>query len=189
MKSADSSTSEMDGFLQDLADLGQPGAGLTYASARLAPLPVSTAERSRLLAALDPYERFARFERAVAELLRISRADAAAALRRIDDPSAWQQQGPGLEYLAVPGGQGSDFFLSGLLRLKAGLTFPEHEHLGEELTFVLQGALEDSVSHAVFGPGQPSRMPAGSRHSFRVPAGGPDLVGLVTVQTGIRLVF
>ena len=54
---------------------------------------------------------------------------------------------------------------------------------------MLQGAFEESVSREVFRPGQPSRMPGGSRHTFRVLADGPDLVGLVTVKTGVRLVF
>jgi hypothetical protein len=143
--------------------------------------------RARLLTELQPYDRFARFEPAVAELLQITPAEAAAALRRIDEPSAWLPQGPGIAFLPVPGAPEAGFFLSGFLRVEAGMEFPEHEHLGEEITLVLQGAFEESVSGQVFLPGEPAHMAAGTHHKFRVPEAGPHLLGLATVKVGLRL--
>jgi anti-sigma factor ChrR (cupin superfamily) len=90
--------------------------------------------------------------------------------------------------LPIAGGPDSDFVFSGFLRVEAGTTFPPHEHLGEEITFVLQGAFEESVSGEVFTPGRPSIMPSGSRHTFRVLADGPHLIGLITVRGGARFV-
>jgi len=180
---------DSDGFLQDLdalADGSGGGAGLAHAAGSLAGLTTSPQSRVRVLEALQPYERFVRFEAAVAELLHVSMTEAAAALQRIDDPTAWLAQAPGVAYLPVAGSPEAGFFLAGFLRVEAGMEFPEHEHLGEEVTFVLQGAFEESCSGALFLPGQPSRMPGGSRHTFRVPADGPHLVGLVTVKTGVR---
>jgi hypothetical protein len=178
----------MDAFLAELADPEAAGRGLARATDGLAALPAIAGSRARLLEALDPYQRFARFERAVADLLQVSPAQAAAALRSIDDGAAWQVQAPGVAYLPVAASPDAGFFLAGFLRVAAGLEFPLHEHLGEEVTLVLQGAFEESQSRAVFRPGEPSRMPAGSRHTFRALPGGPDLVGLVTVKTGVRLV-
>jgi anti-sigma factor ChrR (cupin superfamily) len=183
---------QSDGFLRDLvatlADTASGGVGLARATEGLTALSISSEARDRVLAQLQPYARFARFEAAVAELLQLSAADAAAALKRVDDPAAWLEQAPGVSYLPVASGPNAGFFLTGFLRVAAGMEFPEHEHLGEEITLVLQGAFEESVSGRLFRPGEPSYMPAGSRHTFRVPADGPHLVGLVTVKTGVRLV-
>ncbi|HEY2736177.1 MAG TPA: cupin domain-containing protein [Polyangiales bacterium] len=179
--------SDRDAFLNDLAALGESPEPLARTLPDSDATP-SDGQRARVLAALDPYERFARFEDAVAQLLKISRAEAATALRRIDDPTVWRQPAPGARYLPIAGGPDSDFVFSGFLRVEAGATFPPHEHLGEEITFVLQGAFEESVSGEVFGPGQPSIMPAGSRHTFRVLAEGPHLIGLITVRVGARFV-
>jgi quercetin dioxygenase-like cupin family protein len=191
---------ESDRFLSDLVDtlagssIHAQAPGLSPAGALcsvadgLGALASSPQARARMLDELRPYDRFARFEAAVAELLQLPRADAAAALRRIDDPAAWLPQAPGLSYLPVESGPNAGFFLAGFLRVEAGLEFPEHEHLGEEITLVLQGAFEESNSGVLFRPGEPSYMPAGSRHTFRVLADGPHLVGLVTVKLGVRLV-
>jgi hypothetical protein len=164
------------------------GAGLCSLVDGLVGLESSPLARGRVLDELRPYDRFERFEAAVAELLQLPRADAAVALRCIDDPSAWLPQGPGVSYLPVASGPNAGFFLAGFLRVEAGLEFPEHEHLGEEITLVLQGAFEESNSGVLFRPGEPSYMPPGSRHRFRVPADGPHLVGLATVKRGLRLV-
>jgi hypothetical protein len=164
------------------------GAGLCSLADDLVALESSPQARARVLDDLRPYDRFARFEAAVAELLQLPHADAAAALRCIDDPAAWLPQAPGVSYLPVASGPNAGFFLAGFLRVEAGLEFPEHEHLGEEITLVLQGAFEEGNSGMLFRPGEPSYMPPGSRHTFRVPADGPHLVGLATVKRGLRLV-
>jgi anti-sigma factor ChrR (cupin superfamily) len=179
-----------DGFLAELPDLATAGAGLCAALAadNLATPPLRPAARGQLLDQLRPYDRFARFESAVAELLQISQPEAAAALQRIDDASAWQPQLPGVAYLPVVSGPDAGLFLSGFLRVDAGLVLPEHEHLGEEVTYVLQGGFEESISGKLFLPGEPATMQAGTRHSFRVPADGPHLVGLVAIKGGVRFV-
>ena len=181
-----------DPFLRDLGDtLGASSGGavgLGSVAASLGSVAASAGSRALLLAGLHAYDRFERFESAVADLLQLSRSEAAAALRRIDDASAWLPQGPGIAFLPVAGGPEAGFFLSGFLRVEAGVDFPEHEHLGEEVTLVLQGAFEESVSGIVFRPGEPAHMAAGTRHRFRVPADGPHLVGLATVKVGMRLV-
>jgi hypothetical protein len=181
-------TSDGDAFLSDLAELGEGASGLEGVAQSLPDLPAGADARARILGQLDPYARFARFEAAVADLLHVSRDEAAAALKRIDDASAWQEQAPGLAYMSVPSGPDADYFLSGFLRVDAGLEFPPHEHLGEEITFVLQGAFVETNSGQLFRPGQPSIMPGGSQHTFRVLAGGPNLIGLITVKVGVRLV-
>ena len=177
-----------DAFLMDLEqDHGASVAlGLSGLAASLGTARVREDTRAGLLRALDSYARFERFEADVAQILGFSREQAAAALCRIDDAGAWQVYAPGIAFLPVSASPDAGFALSGFLRVDAGMDFPEHEHLGEELTFVLQGAFEESSSGKVYRPGEPARMAAGTRHKFRVPAGGPHLVGLATVKVGLR---
>jgi quercetin dioxygenase-like cupin family protein len=181
--------SASDAFLRDLDDPVGAALGLADVSSGLATEPADAARlRLSLIEALDPYQRFARFEAAVAEILQLPHAEAAAALRRIDDASAWLPQTPYIAYLPVQSGPEAGYFLTGFLRVDAGCELPEHEHIGEELTYVLQGAFVESSSGKLFRPGEPAIMSGGTRHSLIVPADGPHLLGLVTVRDGIRLV-
>lgn len=178
-----------DPFLIDLEpiDAESGRTGVVHVTESLGSIPLETMMRARILDALHPYDRFARFEADVAGLLQVSREDAAAALARIDDATAWQVQAPGIALLPVPCGPNAGYVYTGFIRVEAGTTFPQHEHLGEELTYVLQGAFEEDSAGLRFGPGEPARMAAGTRHGFVVPADGPHLVGLVTLRTGFKL--
>jgi ChrR Cupin-like domain len=176
-----------DAFLRGLIEADAAGAELVPSALADTELASGASDRARLLAALDPSERFARFEPAVAELLQLSREQARSALARIDDATAWVEVAPGMAYLPLECGAGSSFTLNGFIRIDAGLNTPEHEHLGEEVTLVLQGCFADS-SGARYYAGEPARQAKGTRHSFSVPADGPHLVGLAAVQTGVVLI-
>jgi quercetin dioxygenase-like cupin family protein len=183
------STDHDDSFLLDLEPLEAFTAreGLWQLSASLTVAVSARSERARVLASLHPYQRFARFEAAVAQILGVSNVQAAAALSQIDDERAWRTLALGISLLPLAAAEERGFAVSGFLRVAAGTVFPRHEHLGEELTYVLQGAFEDDSNGCRFGPGEPARMPMGSRHGFSVPAQGPHLVGLVTIRNGFQL--
>jgi anti-sigma factor ChrR (cupin superfamily) len=76
--------------------------------------------------------------------------------------------------------------LRGFVRVRAGVEFPQHDHLGDEAVMIMQGFYADSASGEVFGPGDTPRQTVDTRHSFRVFADGPDLLGLVVAQGGLR---
>ena len=90
----------------------------------------------------------------------------------------------GMELLHVQGGRRVAGAITGFVRIEAGLAFPEHEHLGEEAVLIVAGRCEDAGR--IHQPGDIVRMPASSRHSFRV-CPGPDLVYLAVVQRGMRI--
>lgn len=92
---------------------------------------------------------------------------------------------PGLTTLWVDGGAAAAGCIRGFVRLEAGLAFPEHRHLGDEATLVLEGALIDSDGTTAEA-GELVEMAGGSTHGYRAGAGA-DLVMFVVVREGIAI--
>lgn len=177
---------ELDAFERDVHDAAAVDLGLTAMIGDLASTPPSAHARARMLDAARPEDRLARYAEPMAALLGMDPAAALAHIARIDDPSAWFEFLPGISLLPVRGGERAKGSLSGFVRVRAGVEFPEHEHLGEEAVMIMQGYYADSVTGAVFGPGETPRQQVDTRHAFRVLADGPDLLGLVVAYGGLR---
>jgi anti-sigma factor ChrR (cupin superfamily) len=160
--------------------------GLSYVTNELPPIAAAAAFRERLLAAALPEQRLVRYAEPIAALLDVDLAAAEALIARIDDPSAWIEFLPGISLLPTPSGPRARGALRGFVRVRAGVEFPEHSHLGDEAVMIMQGYYSDSVTGAVFGPGDTPRMAVDTHHSFRVLADGPDLLGLVVAFGGLR---
>jgi putative transcriptional regulator len=183
-----------DAFLEDVARNAQDtnedtnedlaGLGLSRLSAALAPIAPPPSLRAQLLAAAEPQARLARFAGSVAELLDLGIDKAKALLERIDDPTAWVDELPGIQFLWVDGGPRVVAAVRGFLRVEPGQAFPDHEHLGDEVTLVLQGGFEDPARGLTFRAGDIDRMPQGTTHMFRALPGVP-LLKLSVVQTGL----
>jgi hypothetical protein len=159
--------------------------GLQQVSEALSPLAPPPGLRARLLDNAQPAARFARFENAVAQLLDLDLDHAKQLIARLDDASAWTQELPGISFLWVDGGPRVADAIRGFIRVDAGQEFPQHEHLGEEITLVLQGRFDDRDRGVVLVPGDIDRMPAGTSHGFRVRP-GIDGLKLAVVHTGLR---
>ena len=181
-----SKTDELDAFWRDVPDRAAADLAFDFVSGSLAPISPSTDLRARLLRAAVPEERLARYADAIAERLEIDVEAARTLIARIDDPSAWFELLPGISLLPAPGGAGVQQALRGFVRVRAGVEFPEHEHLGEESVMIMQGYYADGVTGEVFGPGDVPTHALRSQHSFRVLADGPDLLGLVVAHGGLR---
>jgi anti-sigma factor ChrR (cupin superfamily) len=183
---------ELDGFGSDVwgdADLAEhrdASLGLLQLSAALPLTTPSAALRERLLGDAVPEQRLARYAPAIAEMLDVSLAQAQQLIQRLDDPQAWFDVLPGVALMPAEGGPRAAGALRGFVRVRAGDEFPRHEHLGEEAVLIMQGYYADSLHGEVYGPGDVPRMQADSEHSFRVLADGPDLLGLVRADGGLR---
>ena len=140
--------------------------------------------RSRLLAALDGASRFAPFLAALTLMFDLSADAVQGLLARIDDHAAWKPGfAPGLFYFDfAPGPRlaGAD---AGFIRLEAGGRFPRHSHLGDELSFVLEGQLREGDQ--IYGPGSLLERGKASAHDFT--SSGDRALVLVTVHEGISL--
>lgn len=178
---------ELDGFGRDVEDAASVDLGLDVVATDLNAVNTPPADvRARLLEAARPEDRLARYAAPIASLLDIDEAAAGALLARVDDPSAWMELMPGISLLPAPAGPLAAGSLRGFVRVRAGVEFPEHSHLGDEAVLIMQGYYADGVTGQVFGPGDTPRHPIDTQHSFRVLADGPDLLGLVVAFGGLR---
>lgn len=174
--------------LDDLLEVGRPDdvevlARLHRRSTNELPSP---AARNRLLAALRTTHRFDDLEADVARLLDLPAERAAELLLAVDEPTSWESgPAPGCELLHVQGGPKVTDAITGFVRVEAGSHFPHHEHIGDEVVLVLQGAFRSSGG-AVVRAGEVSTMPAGSAHSLQA-IGDLPLMYLAIVQRGVVL--
>lgn len=179
-----------DAFLRDLAGLESEATeshdALSSLSATLGELLPSIGVRERLLSEAVKKDRFVRFAEATARILDVGLDKAREILNQIEDSAAWSHELPGISFLWVDGGPSVQDAVRGFVRVQAGLPFPDHEHLGDELVLLIQGSYQDTISGEIFGPGAVIPMGAGTSHAFVVTPNGPDLIKLAVVHKGLR---
>jgi putative transcriptional regulator len=123
----------------------------------------STTIRARVLAAAEAKGRLAAFAEAVMGLFEVSREKALALLDAVDAADAWEAGPvPGLALMHLKGGPALAAADTGLVRFPAGMPWPLHKHLGDELMLILEGGFMDDRGQE-FGPGDVLRMPPGSQ--------------------------
>lgn len=135
--------------------------------------PPPTALRARLLATVAGVDRFAPFLDDLTRLFELPAQAIRTLLARIDGPrEAWQRRlaGVALEtselfHFAVGPGLAAAGAAGGVLRIRAGGSFPSHHHDGDEITYVLEGAC--AVDGRPLGPGATIEMKRGSTHDCR----------------------
>lgn len=177
----------LDDFAQEAEDLASLD-DLNLVGASVLPKRPRSDLRARVLeAAVAGVSRFERFTPQVARMLEVDETQARAILDRIDDPSVWSADLPSTELYWVDGGPRLADYVRGFVRIDAGFHFPEHEHLGDEHTLVLQGSWTDSKTGKVFHPGDEDRMTGTTSHGLRVTPDGPDLLQLVVTHRGYRI--
>jgi hypothetical protein len=148
-------------------------------------LPVtlpSQGARARLLDAIAGPDRFAPFMERLCHLLDLPRAALRELLARIDDVTAWSQgYAPGLSYFNFAPGPSLAGADAGFVRLAVGARFPQHRHLDDEVTLILEGAMRDGAE--VYGPGALIHRARDTQHDYAT-EGTRELV-LVSLHRGI----
>ena len=139
--------------------------------------------RGRLLASISSVDRFRPFFSAVSKLFGLDLEAVRALLGRVDDSTSYEVAPmPGVRYFHFPPGEAVGFAEAGIVRLAKGGRFPRHQHLGDEVNFVLEGVLNDSSGRNI-GPGDSITQVAGSVHDYRAGT-ARDLI-LVAGHSGI----
>lgn len=157
--------------------------GLELAARAVRPIAASGALFERIVRSLGTECRFEHFVPTVAAMLAVSPACARGYLDALAEPNSWERGfSDGMDIFHVQGGAQLPASITGFVRLEAGATLDEHEHLGAETVFVLQGSCVDG--ERIVRPGMQTFMPPGSRHRV-VARSGPDLVFLAVVAVGI----
>jgi len=160
----------------------------------LTPLSPPASLRTRLLATLTSVDRFAPFLDDLTRMFDLPPETMRKQLARIDGQQ-WETtilgarlDGAELFHFAVGPRLQSATAAAGVLRLRAGCAFPRHRHLGDEVSYVLEGGYctEPHEGGRILGPGSAIEMAEGSEHEYRA-APGRDLVMMV-LHRGIALV-
>ncbi|MFZ5890373.1 MAG: cupin domain-containing protein [Myxococcota bacterium] len=160
---------------------GEDAGELVASLARtLTPRPPSSNVRERLLAAVaSPALRWAPLFGKLGALFDLPDAELTRMAERAALASEWQSVPlPGVELFHLQGGPllaGAD---AGLVRVQAGIHFPEHRHLGEERVLILEGEARESDG-TLRRPGDIVVMPPDSSHDFVVLPGKPLVYALV----------
>lgn len=134
------------------------------------PVPDGSSElRARLLAETwRAPERYAPFGRALSELYDLPREDIRALLARSAEPGAWRWSGlPGIKKLPVPAGPAAAGAQTYLVKLAAGVHFPEHRHDGVETVLLLAGAYTEAGGKR-YETGDLHVMQPGTAHAFTI---------------------
>lgn len=172
-----------------LIDAPEPGDADVIAALvdDLAPVAPDASLRTRILDAARGPGRLHRFADKLAALIDVTIDKARELLDRATDASLWERDlMPGMDALWVEGGPAATQCIRGFARLSAGQPFPDHRHLGDESTLVLEGAMLESGG-AVVRPGEVLDMPEGSEHAYSAAPGGVDLLFFVVVRNGIAI--
>ncbi len=161
----------------------------TTAIAAAAPAqPTPSYLRARLLASADARGRLAQYTAALARFLEVPEQRARALLDMIDEPAAWEPNPAGIGMIHLAPGpryaaMGAD---AGLVRFPAGMVWPLHRHIGDELHLFLEGGIRIDQTGQELHPGDTLESKAGSEHSFRV-LPDCDCVTAVILTAGIEM--
>jgi len=153
--------------------------------ARLGALPESDPSglargRARLLAAVsESEERFAPLFDKLTRFFDLS-ADALRALfKRAAHEAEWEPGPlPWVSLFHFQAGPALAGFDTGFVRLKKGMPFPPHRHLGHERVLILEGGYFDHEQRW-YGPGEIHDMPDGTQHSLQMNAEQDVLLAVV----------
>jgi anti-sigma factor ChrR (cupin superfamily) len=158
------------------------GSAATPAVTESAPAPA----RSRLLAALVTGDRYSPFLADLCRHFDLAAERVRQLLHAIDDAASWEAGPlPGIQVMHFPAGPGAVAQDTGFVRLPRGLQFPYHRHVGNEVNYVLEGAVRNGDGR-LFVAGEAIEMEPGTEHEFSIPEDADALIAVV--QAGFEFV-
>jgi anti-sigma factor ChrR (cupin superfamily) len=142
--------------------------------------------RARVLRTVSTVNRFEMFAAQVGALIDVTVDKARELVGRIDDIKSWiATPVEGVFSYDLPAGPAAADAVVGFVRLRPGIVFPDHEHMGDEVMFVVQGSCIDSCG-TTMKRGDLIRMPPGTHHDFKAQP-GPDFIYLGVAKNGIMM--
>jgi hypothetical protein len=148
--------------------------------------PATVAQkRLQLLDRLKSVCRFELYVPVLAKLLDIDEGRTRQELMRVDEQPFDPSLAANVTTLDIAAGPRWANGISGFVRVMPQTAFPHHEHLGEDLTFILQGALRERDGE-IYRPGTLITESRGSSHDFEVVSDVP-LIYVAMADVGIRI--
>jgi len=176
----------LDGCRRCAAEYRLSAEALTNLALSLPRATPSPSVRERVLKSVSTTNRFEMFAAQVAELIDVSIDKARELVGRIDDAKSWvATQVAGVLSYDLPVGPAAVDAVVGFVKLRPGVVFPDHEHMGDEAMLVVQGSCIDS-NGTVMRRGDLIRMPPGTHHDFKAQP-GPDFIYLGVAKNGFMM--
>lgn len=122
------------------------------ALALIAPVTPSFDVHARLLSSIGAGS-FERFAAQMARLYDVTVDRSRELLGLIDRTASWETALPGVHLVHFDGGPAYGAADCGFVKLDPGTAFPQHKHLGEEVSLILAGHVRDRTTGRVYGPG------------------------------------
>jgi hypothetical protein len=129
----------------------------------IAPVTPSPEIHARLLSSIGAgaYEQYAA---AMARLFDVPVDRSRELLGLIDRTSSWETALPGVHLVHFDGGPAYAAADCGFVKLDPGTAFPQHKHLGEEVSLILAGRVRDRTTGRIYGPGDEIVEPQDVEH-------------------------
>lgn len=144
------------------------------------------AVKQRLMASIGA-GRFEAFAERLARMFDVTLDRARELLGLLERPASWVPQVvPGIFFVDFEGGPATAAADCGFVRMSPGAIFPQHSHLGEEMTTILAGRIHDVTNDRVIGPGEDYVRPEGSTHQL-VCIGDEDCIYASRAMNGIAI--
>ena len=175
--------SHLDGCPRCAAEYRLSAEALTSLALSLPHSAPSVEVRERVLKSVSLTNRFEMFAAQVAELIDVGVDKARELVGLIDDAKSWMATHvPGVFSYDLPVGPRAADAVVGFVKISPGHVFPDHEHMGDEEMFIVQGSCVDD-SGTVFKRGDLIRMVPGTHHELRARP-GPDFIYLGIAHKG-----
>lgn len=149
------------------------------------PVEPSPEIHARLVASIGG-GRLAQFGANLAKLYDVTVDRARELLGLIERAVSWEVGAPGVDLVHFEGGPAYAAADCGFIRLAPGTAFPLHRHLGEEVSLILTGRLQDRATGRIFGPGDEIVEGQGVDHDV-VCDGDEPCIYAARVMNGIEI--
>ena len=148
------------------------------------PIAPSPEVKARLMASIGggPFEKLSA---RLASLFDVTVDRARELLGLIERPASWITEVPGIELVHFDGGPAFAGADCGFIRLAPGATFPPHTHLGEEVSLVITGTLQDGAGR-LYQPGDELVQTEASEHHVTA-VGGTLCIYAARASNGISV--
>jgi len=141
--------------------------------------------KARLMASIggSPFEKFSS---RLATLFDVTVDRARELLGLMERKASWEPAMPGLALVHFDGGPAYAAADCGFIRLAPGTSFPLHTHMGEEVSLILAGALQDKQTGEIYRAGDEVTKTHESDHDV-VAVGDEDTIYAARAMNGITI--